>query len=409
MRKRLPGYYPISENQVDEIWENGIIVLDANALLGLYEQTAATRAVYVAALESVQKRLWLPHQVALEFHRNRKRVWGEVVADHNEATKKLRAEVRSARKQLGQIEERDNEHDFGSEFDAIEAQIKALDAKLKESKDRFNAEKKDGDDPILKTVEALYPARRVGPPFSRKQLTKHRGLGAERFLARQAPGFADSQKSGDAAFGDYYLWAQMLNRARKQVADVVLVTDDRKEDWRTLDGEPLPELVNEFAQRTGQRILIVDSTAFVERFGADDEAEAAADELRETAADRESAYQALLPAITALQQAAAAAMPDMRPHMSTYESLGIASDAIAKLAEAANLSNYGASWRRTALLGPQSALGAAAVEAALSPGPRDSLAAASLEIAEVEAARRAREAAKREGRARDTVGLDEEK
>ncbi|MEV1132405.1 PIN-like domain-containing protein [Agromyces sp. NPDC049794] len=69
------------QDLVDEIWENGTIVLDANALLGLYEQTAATRAVYVGALESVQERLWLPHQVALEFHKNRRRVWDEVVAN----------------------------------------------------------------------------------------------------------------------------------------------------------------------------------------------------------------------------------------------------------------------------------------------------------------------------------------
>ncbi|MFB6612526.1 PIN domain-containing protein [Agromyces sp. NPDC056379] len=384
MKKRLPGYYPILQDQVDAVWENGIVVLDANALLGLYEQTAATRVVYVAALESVQERLWLPHQVALEFHRNRRRVWDGVVADHNEATKKLRSEVRSARKQLDQIQVRDNELDFSEEFDAIETQIKALDAKLKESKGRFNAEKKNGSDPILKTVEELYPDRRVGKPFTTKQRTKHRALGAERLLARQAPGFTDGQKSGDAAFGDYYLWAQIMKRAKKLGADVVLVTDDRKDDWRTSDGGPLPELVSEFAERTGQRILIVDSTAFVERFGANDAAKAAADELRETAATRESAYEALLPSISTLQHAAEV-VPDVRQFLSTYESLGLASETIAKMVEAANLVGFTPSWRTTALLGPQSALAAAAVKAAQHPGPQNSLAAAAVEIARAQA------------------------
>lgn len=396
----------MSQDKIDEVWDNGTIVLDANALLGLYEQTATTRAVYVAALEGVRERLWLPHQVALEFYKNRKRVWGDVVANHNEATKMLRSDVRSARKQLDQIQARDNELDFSNEFDAIEAQIKAVDTKLKESKGRFNAEKKNGDDPILQTVEDLYPGRRVGKAFTSKQLTKHRALGAERFLARQAPGYADGQKSGDAAFGDYYLWAQILNRAKKFATDVVLVTDDRKKDWRTSDGEPLPELVNEFVERTGQRILIVDSTAFVERFGADAATEAAADELRETAASRASAYAALLPMITAAQQAAAATTPAFQPFLSTYAALGPASGAIAKMMEAASIVGATPSWPKATLLGPQSALAAAATTAAQHPGPGDSLAAAAVEFAQAQATIAAIEASMRVARAaeRDELG-----
>jgi hypothetical protein len=132
-------------------------------------------------------------------------------------------------------------------------------------------------------------------------------------------------------------------------------------------------------ERTGQRILIVDSTAFVERFGAEDGAEAAIDELRETAATRESVYTSFIPRMN-LQ-----VVPDTKQLISSLNLMSPASAAISEMVKSAMLADIAPSWR-TALLGPQSSLTTAAIFAAANPGPRDSLAAASVAIAEAQAA-----------------------
>jgi hypothetical protein len=50
---------------------DGVIVLDANVLLHLYRVTPTAREQIFATLSELQNRLWIPHQAALEFHRNR--------------------------------------------------------------------------------------------------------------------------------------------------------------------------------------------------------------------------------------------------------------------------------------------------------------------------------------------------
>src|SRR4051812_6507029 len=55
-------------------------VLDSNVLLHLYRYSDPVRQQFLELLGSVQKQLFIPYQVALEFHRNRAGVIADQLA-----------------------------------------------------------------------------------------------------------------------------------------------------------------------------------------------------------------------------------------------------------------------------------------------------------------------------------------
>src|SRR5690554_997373 len=71
MRDVLPHYYLPSEEELNELWNEGLIVLDANVLLNLYRYSRQTGDQIIALFQKAKERLWLPNQAALEFLENR--------------------------------------------------------------------------------------------------------------------------------------------------------------------------------------------------------------------------------------------------------------------------------------------------------------------------------------------------
>ena len=71
MRELFPGYYRPTEEEFAKLWENCFFVLDTNVLLNLYRYDQKTRDEFLKVLEIIKNRLWIPHQVALEFQENR--------------------------------------------------------------------------------------------------------------------------------------------------------------------------------------------------------------------------------------------------------------------------------------------------------------------------------------------------
>ncbi|MEH7832557.1 PIN-like domain-containing protein, partial [Bacillus velezensis] len=62
------------DNKSSDIWINSVVILDANVLLNLYRYSKETSKKLLSLLKKSQERLWLPHQIALEFHLNRTNV-----------------------------------------------------------------------------------------------------------------------------------------------------------------------------------------------------------------------------------------------------------------------------------------------------------------------------------------------
>jgi len=90
---------------------------------------------------------------------------------------------------------------------------------------------------------------KLGLPYSQEKLDDVYNLGKQRYKQGIPPRYEDSNKEGKDKYGDLILWFQIIDKAKKTNKPIILVTDDRKEDWwrmfkgKTID--PRPELVDE--------------------------------------------------------------------------------------------------------------------------------------------------------------------
>jgi hypothetical protein len=71
LRELFPGFFPPSERERKSAYKQGVVSLDANALLDLYRFTPHARQEYLGVLEAMSNRIFVTHQAALEFQRNR--------------------------------------------------------------------------------------------------------------------------------------------------------------------------------------------------------------------------------------------------------------------------------------------------------------------------------------------------
>src|SRR5690348_15285906 len=70
----FPGWRRQEPAVIRQAYTTGLIVVDANVLLALYEITADAREEVLAVLQNVRARVWVPQQAMLEYCRNRRRV-----------------------------------------------------------------------------------------------------------------------------------------------------------------------------------------------------------------------------------------------------------------------------------------------------------------------------------------------
>ena len=69
----LPNYR-LSKEEYKELWDNCIFVLDTNVLFNLYRYSPKLREGFIEILDKISNRIWIPHQVALEYYNNKSTV-----------------------------------------------------------------------------------------------------------------------------------------------------------------------------------------------------------------------------------------------------------------------------------------------------------------------------------------------
>lgn len=311
VREGFRGYFQPSKQEFDTLWADGEIVVDTNVLLNLFRYPAALRDDLLKILRDREDRLWLPHQVALEFHSRRWNVVGEQEGKFDaidRALREARAPVNNAIKELHRLPAAESAELRGQFETALESFEEAL-ARHKESW--------GSHDEIFTAVTALYDGR-VGSPYNSDELGAAQQEGAERFEMQIPPGFKDQGKPDDRQYGDWILWKQLLEHSAAVQSPVIFVTDDGKEDWwvKTSGKQrmPRPELIEEFFQASGQRIHIYSVKrflSFVEERGVE-VSKAATEEARraqEIAEDESMRRLKNVRAMRRAQEQAAAAHP----------------------------------------------------------------------------------------------------
>lgn len=264
MKKRFPEYFKLTSSEIDKLWKTGIFVLDANILLNLYRYSNETRIEYFKILKKLKRRIWIPYQAGFEFFENRLNVIKSQEKSYLDAILSLE----TIRNEF----ENKRQHPFieNTLFEKFTKLNSEVIDELKTNQEVLND--RILDDEILKELTQLLDNNIGEEPNDElmKELLKE---GALRFEKRIPPGFKDNSKdknvpNSNKRFGDFIVWKQILNRASKDNASIILVTDDKKEDWwvrlkgKTL--QPRPELLKEFCEQSNGLFHMYQSDRFLE-------------------------------------------------------------------------------------------------------------------------------------------------
>ena len=259
MKNEFHSFYRPTKDEFDCMWESAIIAVDANVLLNLYTYSHSTSEAILTLLSEFSERMWLPHQVALEYHQNR---CGIILKESNHY-----ADIAKMLEDVGIALRTNKRHPYltpevAKKFETIEAEIKA-DLQIGAEKHR----KLISADVICDRLTDLF-AGRVGEATKTEELEKIYKEGAIRYANKIPPGYSDVKKPEPNRYGDLILWYQLIEHAKLCKKPIIFVTDDAKEDWWTFAGDqkigPRRELRHEFRSKTTHDIYIYSTDHFAE-------------------------------------------------------------------------------------------------------------------------------------------------
>jgi hypothetical protein len=260
MKELFPGYYRKTESEIKQIWQNGVIMFDTNVLLNLYRYSDSTRDTILDLISKFSNQIYLPHQAALEYNRNRY----EVIAEQEKAYNEFLEKISQIQKDLQST----NKPPFlSTSVDKVLNSIfEKVSAEVKESIKKYCEYLKD--DPIYNTLSKLF-TNRITVSFTEEELQKIYKEGDERYKLKVPPGYEDEKtKDGNRKFGDLVLWKQVIEKAKELKKDVILITDERKTDWwwKIKDGRnmgPRQELIEEIKKEANVDFHMYSSERFL--------------------------------------------------------------------------------------------------------------------------------------------------
>lgn len=272
MRNAFRGYYRPTDAELQEVWSDGLLIFDTNALLNLFRYTRETREEFLAAMHARQSDLWIPHQVGKEFHERRLHVVHQTHKAFIDISTSLEKMKKSAESLRGTFKMHPS-LDADGIAHSIEEAIARASADVDQARER-HAEYRDGSivDAIFREITDLF-AGRVGPPYSDERLKELHKEADERYELKVPPGFEDADKGDARMYGDFILWMQILDHAEKVKRPAIFVTQDSKPDWwYRVGGEtfgPRPELIAEYIDRSSQLVHFYDPTRFLSFYAQD--------------------------------------------------------------------------------------------------------------------------------------------
>lgn len=263
MKNLFRGYYRPTEDELKDIWANCLFVPDANVVLNLYRYSQRTREELMGIFRHISDRLWLPHQAALEYQRNRLWVLAKQIIAYEEITEFLGRICEEVDRDLRRFSWRSPlpVHRWSDcileSLDKVRGELEEREPSLP---DLF------APDPLRDEIDLLFEGR-VGAPYSPEQLELIINEGEKRYEVQMPPGYMDAPKGGERQFGDFIVWKQIIDKVRETQRSVIFITDDGKEDWwqivmsRTIG--PRPELVDEYWSEVGALVNFYKTDQFM--------------------------------------------------------------------------------------------------------------------------------------------------
>ncbi|MBD5135621.1 MAG: DUF4935 domain-containing protein [Lachnospiraceae bacterium] len=216
-----------------------IIVLDTNVLLELYRQPANISLDVISALKKIQNNIYVPRQVYDEYLKNYHKTCGEEKKKYKKVTKELSDSLKTLQDDIAKKIGEYRKHNYTD----ISKLQNDLNEKIKDSQNIItNFEKSHHaeiqlnidfleNDKVKEFVDLLHNQGNIGKkiPFSKKLLLLQEGQ--IRYDNLIPPGFRDSEKNGEAKYGDLFVWKDIITIAKEKNSNIIFVCNDTKEDW----------------------------------------------------------------------------------------------------------------------------------------------------------------------------------
>lgn len=263
MRSIFPGHFRPTSAAFEALWDGCLFSVDANVLLNLYRYSEPAREELMKSLDAVSDRIFVPHQAAKEFLKNRLSVTVGQADEYSKAIKVI--------EELTRTLSNNKRHPFlpDAELPKFEGLAESLCEQLEAQKAAVLL--RLSSDEILDYADRLFETK-TGSPFDATKLKAIAAEGSARYERDIPPGYRDGKKDGSGddyrKYGDLIVWKQIIEQAKAHGKPVIFITDDRKDDWwleqsgRTIG--PRPELVEEFLSETGQQFWMYTVDKFLE-------------------------------------------------------------------------------------------------------------------------------------------------
>lgn len=239
------------------MWNNCIFVLDTNVLLNTYRYSSKPRKLLLKVIESIQTRLWMPHQVGKEFHRHRISLIVEMENSYEKITSILKKNIESTKNEIKNTYRQHPLIDLDELYGYMDKIIADSEKKIKLMNERHP--KFLVEDAWLEKLSSIYSGK-VGDSYDDSKLTEIIKCGKDRYSKKIPPGYMDVDKdksdpNSEKPYGDLIIWNQITEYAKNQQKPIIFVTDDKKEDWfLIIQGRnigPRPELIREMKDVSG--------------------------------------------------------------------------------------------------------------------------------------------------------------
>lgn len=249
MKNEFKAFYNRSDEELEEIWtyKETLFVFDTNVFLNLYSYSKSTQDDFFSVLNKLKKKIWIPHQVAVEYYRRRISV---ISNDNKTYTEIDNLDIINSEKlkDLNRLCSKNQNPDLYEEKEQFIAKLNDLISEFKGNIKGHNKKRPyvNSKDEIRENIESVFNKKIGDKPDSQKWLDDLYKTGEERYKNNIPPGYKDSAKDNDEyntftafglnykrKFGDLIIWEQIIEYClkNKDIKYLVLITDDSKEDW----------------------------------------------------------------------------------------------------------------------------------------------------------------------------------
>jgi DNA-binding CsgD family transcriptional regulator len=259
MKELYSGYSKKTEKELKELWKNSLITFDTNVILNLYRYSDSTRIAILELIKKFEKQIFLTFQVGLEYNRNRYEIISDQENSHNDFLKKLKI-----------IEDDLNSKDSppflsDSLHNSLSKVFNNVEKEVKEHIESF--QKMPDNDEIFNKIEKLFKGK-ITEKFDEERIKQIYQDGKLRFEKKIPPGYEDHKKPEERRYGDLIFWLQILEKSNKEKKSIILISDERKEDWiwKLKNGKtigPRQELIEEMKTFSGKDFHIYSSERFI--------------------------------------------------------------------------------------------------------------------------------------------------